>query len=142
MEQYRVHDEQVVACNAPLPNLLTPWLIAATFVLRRRPGLHDDAVTQQASAGQHKQLGSPTDRNACQPHVSSMPRSKDPHEGAQAPSASPSIAKQALLKHKWLRLDPEGTTAVLQTGKHALTQRLGVQARVHVPDADHSPTLT
>ena len=51
-------------------------------------------------------------------------RSKDPIRSKRSALAS----KQALVKHKWLRLDPEGTTAVLQTGKHALTQRLGVQA--------------
>ena len=33
------------------------------------------------------------------------------------------------LKHKWLRLDPKGNTVVTQTGKNALMQRLGVQAR-------------
>ena len=55
--------------------------------------------------------------------------SKDPLKSRSAFSKSV-IAKQALLKHKWLRLDPEGTTAVLQTGKHALTQRLGVQVRM------------
>ena len=64
-------------------------------------------------------------------------RSKDPLKVRSAFSKSV-IAKQALLKHKWLRLDPEGTTAVLQTGKHALTQRLGVQARNAVPDAEHN----
>jgi len=51
--------------------------------------------------------------------------SKDPVRAKRSTLAS----KQALVKHKWLRLDPEGTTTVLQTGKHALTQRLGVQAR-------------
>jgi hypothetical protein len=65
-------------------------------------------------------------------------RSKDPLKVRSAFSKSV-IAKQALLKHKWLRLDPEGTTAVLQTGKHALTQRLGVQARNAAPSPMLNP---
>lgn len=33
------------------------------------------------------------------------------------------------LRHKWLRLDSEGDTLVLTTGKSSLTARLGVQVQ-------------
>ena len=35
----------------------------------------------------------------------------------------------AALRHKWLRMDEEGDTSEVALGKHALTHRLGVQAR-------------
>ena len=48
------------------------------------------------------------------------------------PVAAKSGAKKshpAALRHKWLRMDEDGDTAEVALGKHALTNRLGVQAR-------------
>lgn len=45
----------------------------------------------------------------------------------------------AALRHKWLRMDEEGDTAEVALGKHALTHRLGVQARANCAYSPVSP---
>ena len=135
MVQHRVDDEQVNVClqdSAPPPSkalttLRTPppqpcLLLCPNGCSRNFLVVVD---TKAPDVPPRKDMSKRTAIHLC----FALCGSKDPLKSRSAFSKSV-IAKQALLKHKWLRLDPEGTTAVLQTGKHALTQRLGVQVRM------------